>query len=125
MFHVPNKYRIRGCSLLSSDDSFGNNGAFLVPLNIENNINAQVIVSDGEGWEHVSVVIIDNRMPETPTWDEMCIIKDMFWDEEDTVVQYHPPKSEYINNNENCLHLWRKIGFDFPLPDSTLIGIKK
>jgi len=55
----------------------------------------------------------------------MCRIKEMFWDEEDCVIQFHPPKSEYVNQNENTLHLWRKIGFKQPTPPTTLVGIKK
>lgn len=33
--------------------------------------------------------------------------KDMFFKEDEIVVQYHPAKSEYVNNMPNCLHLWR------------------
>ena len=36
--------------------------------------------------------------------------KALFWDEDDCVIQYHPPRSEYVNNHQNCLHLWRPIG---------------
>ena len=80
----------------------------------------RVIASDGEGWEHVSVSL-ENRCP---TWDEMCIIKDIFWDNTDCVIQYHPPKSEYVNHHPFCLHLWRKIGSEFELPPSYMIGPK-
>ena len=74
--------------------------------------------------EHVSIHAIENKKQETPTWDEMCFVKDIFWDEEDLVVQYHPPKSEYVNNHEHVLHLWRPIGLQIPLPPSILTGIK-
>ena len=122
MFHAPNKHRLRNHSFLGSDDSYGNNGVFFVP--IDKKIIAQVIASDGEGWEHVSVVILEDGEEQTPTWDEMSAVKDIFWDKEDTVIQFHPPQREYVNNHTNCLHLWRKTGYDFPLPDSILIGIK-
>lgn len=46
----------------------------------------------------------------TPNWDDMCIIKDIFWDEEDEVLQIHPAKSEYVNIKSNCLHLWKVKG---------------
>lgn len=72
------------------------------------------------GWEHVSV----SHASRTPTWDEMCFIKDLFWDAEDVVVQFHPKKSEYVNLSKNCLHLWRKIGEEFPTPSSILVGPK-
>lgn len=56
------------------------------------------------GWEHVSVSPYGGKMP---TWDDMCEIKDIFWDDEEEVIQIHPKKSEYVNIMENCLHLWR------------------
>lgn len=61
--------------------------------------------ADEDGLEHVSVSPYDQSI--TPTWDDMCRIKDIFWDEEELVVQVHPPKSEYVNIMPNCLHLWR------------------
>lgn len=73
---------------------------------------AVVVFSWGGGWEHVSVSY-PNRCP---TWEEMCRVKEMFWNEDECVVQYHPPKSEYVNNHSYCLHLWRKCGEDFETP---------
>lgn len=80
-----------------------------------------VIASNGAGWEHVSVSH-NNRIP---SWEEMCIIKDMFFEDEEVVMQLHPKKSEYINCNVFCLHLWKPIGIDIPTPPSILIGPKK
>jgi hypothetical protein len=117
-FHVPEKFRVRA-GRLASDDRYGNNGAFLVRL--KHGQSVKVIASDGMGWEHVSV----SRSDRTPTWEEMCQVKAMFWDEEDCVLQFHPPKSQYINNHANCLHLWRLIGVEFPCPESILVGIKE
>lgn len=37
--------------------------------------------------------------------------------------QYHPPKSAYVNNHPNCLHLWRPIGIEMPRPPSIMVGI--
>lgn len=82
--------------------------------------NCTVIWSFGGGWEHVSVCP-RNR---TPDWDEMCQIKDMFWNDDECVVQYHPAKSEYVNNAKNCLHLWKPVNHEFPVPPSILVGIK-
>lgn len=70
------------------------------------------IVSWGGGWEHVSVSFY-NRCP---TWDEMCIAKDLFWYEEERVIQYHPPKSEYVNRHPYTLHLWKPIDSEIPAP---------
>lgn len=116
MFHVPNKYRLR-TGVMGSDDSFGNNGLFIIP---HTTYELQVIASDGEGWEHVSVSL-RNR---APNWEQMSYIKSLFWDDEDCVVQYHPPKSEYVNNHNFCLHLWRPIDKEIPMPPSILVGYK-
>lgn len=73
-----------------------------------------------EEWQHVSV----STSRRTPTWEEMCFVKSLFWDENDCVVQYHPPKSDYVNNHEHCLHLWCWTKGEMPRPPSHLVGIK-
>jgi len=78
----------------------------------------KTIASDQMAWEHVSVSLGDR----CPTWDEMCRVKNIFWDEEDCVVQYHPPKSDYVNNHPYCLHLFRPIGIELPKPNSIMVG---
>lgn len=60
-----------------------------------------------------------------PSWDDMCQLKDMFFKENETVVQYHPAKSEYVNNMPNCLHLWRPTNGALPTPPSIMAGVKK
>ena len=76
-----------------------------------------VIASFGMGWDHVSV----SRKNRCPNWKEMCFIKDMFFDDEEVVIQYHPAKSEYVNDNENCLHLWKPQNIEFPMPDAIMV----
>jgi len=60
----------------------------------------------------------------TPNWAEMCFIKDIFWEEEEAVVQFHPPKSDYVNHHPYCLHLWRPVFSKLELPPSILVGPK-
>jgi hypothetical protein len=115
-FHPPEKFRVYVSGLAAGDAT---NGCFFVKL--RHNQEVRVIASDGLGWEHVSV----SRSDRCPTWDEMCQIKDLFWDEDDCVVQYHPPKEDWVNNHPNCLHLWRPIGVEVPRPPAILVGIKK
>lgn len=81
-----------------------------------------VIWSNGGGWEHVSVSPF--KKSHTPTWEEMCNLKDMFFHDDEVVVQYHPAKSEYVNNMPNCLHLWRPIDQTMPTPPSIMVGVK-
>lgn len=54
----------------------------------------------------------------------MHYIKTLFWDKEDTVIQYHPPQSQYVNCHPFTLHLWRPIGLTIPVPPSILVGPK-
>lgn len=76
------------------------------------------LVTD-EWWEHVSVSCI-NRCP---TWEEMQAVKELFWSDDETVVQIHPPRKHYVNHHPYCLHLWRNVKSpDFPLPPKELIG---
>jgi hypothetical protein len=104
---------------MKSDKSYGNNGAFKIQLS--NRSTAFVIASDQMDWEHVSVHIQADGKLRTPTWAEMCKIKDMFWDEEETVVQYHPAKSEYVDDHKHTLHLWKPVGVEFTLPNIFLV----
>ena len=68
---------------------------------------------DEEGWEHVSVSPKGSKYERdqaTPTWDEMCQVKRIFWSDNETVVQFHPAEVEYlhgIGGDTNILHLWR------------------
>jgi len=62
-----------------------------------------VRTSDGGGWDHVSV----SFKTRCPTWDEMCMVKRWCFEEEEAVMQIHPPKSDYRNEHPFCLHLWR------------------
>ncbi|MEX3859613.1 hypothetical protein AB3X94_37115 [Paraburkholderia sp. BR10923] len=79
-----------------------------------------VIAGCGDGWEHVSVSIANEKR--LPTWPEMAYVKALFFDPEETVMQLHPPLSEYVNNAE-VLHLWRPQGETIPLPPRWMVGI--
>lgn len=114
---VPEQYRMKS-GPLASNESFGNNGAFLIPFE---SYELMVIASDGGGWEHVSVSLPTRD----PSWKQMCFIKDLFWDEDECVVQYHPPRSEYVNEHDHCLHLWKPQNEVLPVPTSIFVGFKK
>lgn len=76
-----------------------------------------VVFSWGGGWDHVSVSFRNK----TPTWDEMCIVKDIFFHENECVIQYHPPKSEYVNNHPHTLHLWKPQNGTIPMPPKIFV----
>ena len=61
------------------------------------------------GWEHV-LVRIQNRYP---TYREMIFAKELFWNENELAFQVFPRKSEYVNDEEYTLHLWRNTT-DYP-----------
>lgn len=75
-------------------------------------------------WEHVSLRAKDYKGERCPTWEEMCWAKSLFWDDEETVVQYHPPKSDYVNNHPHVLHLWKPAAIELPRPPSIAVGVK-
>jgi hypothetical protein len=116
-FKTPERYRVR-TGRLATTEAHGCNGCFFIPIR-GSIAPLRVIASDGEGWEHVSVSL-PNRCP---TWSEMCQAKALFWDDEDRVMQLHPPRSEWVNNHPNCLHLWRPIGQEIPAPPSYTVGM--
>lgn len=85
--------------------------------------SGSVICTNTGGWEHVSVSPFKKHV--MPTWDDMCAIKDVFWNDDEAVIEVHPPKAEYVNNLSNCLHLWRCYFKDMVLPPSFMVGLKK
>jgi hypothetical protein len=120
-----NKARVQD-GLLSSKPEDGFNGHFCFVLN---NLRINVIASDGKDvddaawkWEHVSVSIAESNLP--PSWSVMCQVKEIFWGDDEWVMQLHPPKAKNINNHPGVLHLWRPQREKIPLPPETAVGIK-
>ena len=64
-----------------------------------------VIGENEDGWEHVSVSRDDCK---TPTWEQMCKVKETFWNDDEVVLQFHSGKDEGIGEIE-ILHLWRPV----------------
>lgn len=127
MFKVPEKYRELPKGLPPPLNP-KREGFFIIPVNDpEPGIRYyQVIASGGYGWEHVSVILLNEKKHSAeimPSWDDMCFLKDLFWDDTDCVVQYHPPASEYVNNHKWCLHLWRPTVEQMPMPNKLMVGI--
>jgi hypothetical protein len=125
MKNAPEYYRVK-TGPMPSDASFGNNGAFEFPHYKIHNYYIFCICSDGMGWEHVSVTILPKGKDATrcPTWEEMCWVKDQFWNKDECVVQYHPAESEYASCHHFCLHLWKPTSEKLPTPDSIMVGPK-
>lgn len=113
-----NKYRETSPEILLRFGSFGDsgNGAFVIPSPIKGNM-LHIIASTGEGWEHVSV----STYHRCPYWEEMSFVKNKFFRPEETVIQFHPAKSKYVNNHPYCLHLWRPMYQNIPTPPSWMV----
>lgn len=110
-----NRWRIRE-GKLGTDDSYGFNGAFLVPLDGE---LYHIIISDGMGWRHVS--IRNAQKNAIPSWDTMCRVTASFYADDAWVVQFHPPAEEHINDHPFTLHLWESLDAPMPHPSIALV----
>jgi hypothetical protein len=78
-----------------------------------------IIATDHDGWDHVSVRIQNaNRLPE---WEEMCFVKETWFDNDECVMQLHPPKADYVNRHPYVLHLWRPQHTAIPVPPKELV----
>jgi hypothetical protein len=100
----------------ASDKSYGCMGAFIVQGPCGEKL--RIVSSGGQnGWEHVSVSI-ERRIP---NWQEMCFVKEAFWNDDECVMQLHPPKSDYINLHPNCLHLWCPMDELIPMPPNLMV----
>ena len=77
----------------------------------------KVIASWGMDWDHVSVSL-PNR---TPNYQEMKMVKRIFFEADETAIEYHPAESDYISVNDNVLHLWRPQKLVIPMPPSIMV----
>lgn len=95
---------------------------FVIPTGASRPYPLRVMATSELGWEHVSVAL-PMAVKRCPTWEEMCLVKELFWDPEDAVWQLHPPRSEYVNCHPYCLHLWRPVSVELPRPPAALVGV--
>jgi len=98
-------------------EGVGQDGAWRVTIR---NDRYLVIASDGGGWEHVSI----SHRAKCPSWEVMCRVKEIFFGDEECVMQLHPPKADWVNNHKYCLHLWKPInGEVIPRPPAIFVGL--
>lgn len=119
----PEEYRIQRPPIYVSNpgDPFG---CFQIPARYACGRGLNIIAADGSdtGWDHVSVSLNEsNNRKRCPTWDEMCLVKSLFWDADEYVVQFHPPEKEYVNVHGGCLHLWKQVNAEFPTPPTICV----
>lgn len=96
-------------------------GATYGAFNIKYRTFDLFVVSSGkwveEEWEHVSVSLKHR----CPNWEEMCFIKNLFWGDDEVVLQFHPAKTDYVNIHPYCLHMWKHKSLVFPMPPAILV----
>lgn len=121
LIQFPEEYRWIKAPLHYASSPGDRGGAFRIPARKANGRNLLVIADAGDlaGWEHVSVSLHQQKN-RAPSWEEMKIVKDLFWPEEACCVQFHPPKSDYVNITE-ALHIWRPLQHFLPIPDQRMV----
>lgn len=72
---------------------------------------------DDHAWDHVSVSLAKR----CPNWLEMAFVKNVFWADDETVMQLHVPAAEHINEHPFTLHLWKSLLIPIPLPPSQMV----
>lgn len=112
-------YRVKNPKVKALYGSTGDqgNGVFVVKSNIDQ-VNLNIIASTSPAWEHVSV----SRKNRCPNWPEMDQIKRLFFLPDEVVIQYHVAEEDHINVHPYCLHLWRPLNQEIPLPPKWMIA---
>jgi hypothetical protein len=73
---------------------------------------------DGRLWLHVSV----GHRDRLPRWSELVEAKEWIAGGDSYAYQVIPPRSRYVNQNPNVLHVWSPLEGESPLPDFTRGG---
>lgn len=112
------RYRYVHPELMSHIDgtTLENFGTFWVPSPTSAG-SLNVLVSIGEGWDHVSASC-KNR---PPNWTEMDFIKRLFFEPDEVAMQLHVAVEDHINCHPNVLHLWRPHDQVIPLPPKNFV----
>ncbi len=117
--HTLDKYRLREDERrIYGINGDSGNGFFKVHVNGR---SFKVIASTDEEWEHVIVSLWSVRGKISPGWEDMNIIKKMFFDPGEQVVQYDPINMEYIQKHPYCIHLWRATRENIPSPPTDFV----
>jgi len=75
------------------------------------------VEADGKNWVHLSV----SRRKTLPSWAELKQVKDLFLGVNALAIQVLPPKDEFVNDYEYCLHVYQCLD-ERPIPDFRKLG---
>ena len=97
--------------LMMKKDGLLPEGCYSARIKLSNGVEGSVVFGLHENgiWEHISIELFRRRLP---TWEEMCEVKDIFWNEDEECVQIHPRIEDYVNITE-ALHIWRPCDGDW------------
>jgi hypothetical protein len=115
---MPERYRVK-MGAVAFEISNTTSGFFKIPHPKIANYYFEVILSSPGDWERVSVMLSSpkRKVERKPTWDEMCLVKSLFFEEAETVVQFHHGiESKPGNEPLYCLSLWRSTNGEYPQP---------
>ena len=113
------RYRDVSAETMAHYGSVGDagNGRFFVYSPIDEGGMVVIASNDGD-WDHVSV----SRKKRCPNWPEMCHVKRLFFEDDEVVIQFHPREDERVNIHPYCLHLWRPLVEELPMPPVELVA---
>jgi len=94
------------------------NGQYIIPSKLNRFELMTVIASDGGGWDHVSVSL----RKRTPTWEEMEYVRELFFRDDEVVMQLSVPARDHVNLHKFCLHMWRPQHVVIPRPPGFMVG---
>ena len=95
----------------------GRCGMFEVPSCIDRQ-PLTIVASSDLGWDHVSV----SRRNRVPSWLEMAQIKRLFFRADEVAMQLHVAEIDHVNFHPYCLHLWRPLVGEIPLPPKNMVA---
>lgn len=99
------------------------NGVFEIDSPKRRGVKLTIMSGNGLGWDHVSVSAFNKIKGKSvmPSWSDMSHVKELFFNDNETVVQFHPKKEEYVNIHSKCLHLWRNQSVEYELPAKGMV----
>lgn len=114
------KWRDKSPQVFELYGHFGDDksGAFLIPFPMHG-VKLRCVASNGEGWDHVSVSVVDNKR--CPNWIEMDFVKRAFFHPEEVAMQLHPAERDHISFHPSTLHIWRSHLEPIPLPPKIFV----
>lgn len=93
---------------------------FLVPT--MDNLYLKTTCSWTDEWQIVSIEIVDGyylKQQMYPNWDELCLVKDMYFNPNSSAYLIH---NNAINRDNYKLYLWRNRNEEVCLPNPRLVG---